>query len=88
MLPKIINGSPTLDYNQYFVDMVTRWCQEKGSDFKSQEIVVTSGPWRNDAVTAALNESKVLYLDFYSPIRTGFGQLSASDIEDIKREWL
>lgn len=73
------------DYDRYFQRLVDSWIQrkcEEGRVFAHTAVVVTAGPWRPDAVTTR-SAGGVLFLDFYSAIRTGFGRLSAEDVDAI-----
>jgi len=75
----------TSDYDGYFGRMVAEWIGRKstsGAQFKHHTIEITSGPYRNDAVTY-VSRNRRLVLDFYSALRTGFGSLSDQDILDI-----
>lgn len=74
------------DFDHFFENLVNRWIEEKretNEPFNHTAIVVTAGPFRSDAVSY---ESKggIIHLDFYSALRTGFGSLSSTDIDQIK----
>lgn len=77
------------DYDGYFECLVRGWCQTKLTPFKSKKIVISARPFKPHAVTANRDkDDATLYLDFYSPLRTGFGKLSELEVEQIKEEWL
>lgn len=82
------------DFEGYFRRLVNEWVQRKANHsdqskriFKSKQIVITAGPWRPVAVTCTFKDG-VLTIDFYSALRTGFGQLSEDDINQIIEEYL
>jgi hypothetical protein len=82
-LPKI---EVVLDYDGYFEAIVRRWVNEKaqsGKPFKHRVILVSAGPYRAYAV-AYEDKGESISLDFYSPLRTGFGELGAEDVAAIK----
>jgi hypothetical protein len=79
------------DYDKYFEQLVDGWIEAKlraGGEFKHQQVRVTAGPYRSSAVTFrsfTLDDgTKIIHLDFYSALRSGFGSLSAQDIVEIK----
>lgn len=69
------------DYDGYFEALVRRWMARK-QEFKHREIVITSGPYRIDAVTYRSKDG-VLHLDFYSALRAGFGALGSGEIDEL-----
>ena len=75
------------DYDGYFEQLVRSWVARKkasGKAFHHTKIEVSAGPWRSAAVSyASEGEGKKITFDFYSALRTGFGQLSDQDVEDI-----
>lgn len=72
----------TKDYDGYFEALVRSWIKRKKGPLNNKKIVVTSGPYRSYGVAYEI-EMEVITLDFYSPIRKGFGSLSEEDIEGI-----
>jgi len=70
------------DYDHYFQNLVESMVESKKGEFKHDKIVVSSGPYRPSALTYR-SKDKIIYLDFYSAIRNGFGSLSNQDITDI-----
>lgn len=88
-IPQIISKS---DYSGYFTRLVEHWIAAKaasGTPFKSATIVITAGPWRSYAVAYEIDRGSddsvpyTLNLDFYSALRTGFGQLTDEDVQGI-----
>lgn len=84
------NSKPSIevevDFDGYFEALVNQWINEKAredEEFKHKTIWVSAGPWRSSALSYRSKED-VLYLDFYSALRSGFGSLSQRDIERIK----
>ncbi len=74
------------DYEGYFERLVKSWIDQKrqaGKEFQHSEIVVTSGPYRSDAVRYRSTKDKILHLDFYSALRRGFGELTQEDVNGI-----
>lgn len=77
------------DYGGYFEALVRGWCATKSTPFKHKKIIITAGPYRQLAVTAApQSDGETLHLDFYSAIRNGFGNISEKEIQEIKDNWL
>jgi hypothetical protein len=79
------------DYDRYFESLVDRWIDEKrhsDKSFKHEIVRVTAGPYRSSAVSyrSFVDDAgrKIIHLDFYSALRTGFGSLSAQDVVEIK----
>jgi hypothetical protein len=76
------------DYDGYFETVVERWLVDKarsGAPFKHSRVSVSAGPYRMHAVsTEERDGGTAIHLDFYSPLRTGFGGLTAGDVEAIK----
>jgi len=70
------------DYDHYFQNLVEGMVNSKKGEFKHDRIVVSSGPYRMSALSYR-SEDRVMYLDFYSAIRNGFGSLSNQDIDDV-----
>jgi hypothetical protein len=79
------------DYDRYFESLVDKWIDEKrvaGGTFRHEQVRVTAGPYRSSAVSfrsfTLEDGKKIIHLDFYSALRSGFGSLSAQDIVEIK----
>lgn len=80
--PEVVVGQ---DYDGYFERLVRGWIERKlqsGAPFKHARVNVTAGPYRPYAVTFEQDEEQIS-LDFYSALRTGFGSLSLSEIDQI-----
>jgi len=75
------------DFDGYFERLVRGMIdkkQQKGGTFKATKIIVTAGPYRESACSYKWREpEKILWLDFYSALRAGFGGLSETDIQGI-----
>ena len=69
------------DYDGYFQKMVAD-ALEKVPECKWDEVVISAGPWRSYGMSASKSD-RTLLLDFYSALRTGFGQLDKKDLLDI-----
>ena len=69
------------DYDGYFEALVRGWMGHVTNP-KHHTVQVSAGPYRPDALTYS-SKNGVITLDFYSALRTGFGQLSAQDIAEI-----
>ncbi len=80
--PQIVVDS---DFDGYFERLVRNWVHRRMSmgPLKHREIRISSGPYRADAVTLVERDGGVLAIDFYSALRTGFGQLSDAEISAI-----
>lgn len=73
------------DYDGYFEGLVRNWVRikvEAKRTFRHKKITISSGPYRQDAVSYRITDG-VLNLDFYSALRAGFGHLSDEDVEQI-----
>jgi hypothetical protein len=76
------------DYDGFFERLVRLWVERRvaaltpGDQFAHRKIVISSGPWRSYAVQYEKVDD-VLYLDFYSALRTGFGSLGDEEVEAI-----
>lgn len=70
------------DYDGYFERLVKGWVAKKKGDFKHKKIVISSGPWRSDAISYQ-SDGETIVLDFYAALRNGFGWLSAKEQEEI-----
>jgi hypothetical protein len=70
------------DFDGYFEDLVDSWCAMHSGPFKHERIMIAAGPWRASAV-AYVDAGDVLWLDFYSALRNGFGALTDEDIVNI-----
>ena len=78
------------DYEGYFEALVKKWVDKKeelGIPFKSKKIVITSGPYRPDAVTCK-RAGDMLHIDFYAALRAGFGSLHDIHVNAIIYNWL
>ena len=69
------------DYDGYFEALVRSFIERK-SEFRHHTIVITSGPWRSYAVSYESKDG-TLHLDFYSALRTGFGSISESEVNEM-----
>jgi len=80
------------DYDGYFEWLVKSWVdkkEEQKTPFKHSKIMITAGPYRSEAVTAEKGiDGNTIHLDFYSALRTGFGQLTEKDVQEIIDDWL
>lgn len=72
------------DYDDFFRRLVIGWCVLHEGPFHHKEIVITAGPWRSVAVSLD-SRGDVLHMDFYSALRTGFGDLSEDERQEIIR---
>jgi hypothetical protein len=75
-----------VDFDGYFEGLVRNWVLEKaqsGRPFHHRTITVNAGPYRPYAVRYS-KDGDTIHLDFYSALRTGFGELSEADVEGIK----
>ena len=73
------------DYDGFFESLVSRWIDRKeaaGKEFKHSVVGISAGPWRSYAVSYSAKDDRI-HLDFYSAVRTGFGDLSSADVEAI-----
>lgn len=70
------------DYDGYFESLVRGWVDRKEGPFKHQEVFVVAGPYKVEAVRYH-SDGKELILDFYSALRTGFGELSEQDVKEL-----
>jgi hypothetical protein len=70
------------DYDGAFEHLVRRWMAKKVGPFKHTEIRINAGPYRESAVSY-VSKDDVLWFDFYSALRAGFGDLSAEDVEAL-----
>lgn len=77
------------DYNGYFEALVRALCKRKTTPWKCDTIVISSGPFRVDAVTCwhERDNSRMLHIDFYSSIRGSYGGLSNEDANSIVDKW-
>jgi hypothetical protein len=74
------------DYDGYFEALVREWIDDKaesGAEFNHGVVTVNAGPYHSYAVSYE-KDGTTIHLDFYSALRTGFGNLSAEDIAAIK----
>jgi len=79
------------DYDGYFESLVRSWIKqhkEAGNKFLHKTLRIVSGPYRSSAVTMRSDGESRMTLDFYSAIRSGFGELTDEDVQDIKDKWL
>ena len=73
------------DYDGYFTAWVRSWMEKKkaaGKPFKHKVLVVSAGPYRMYACNIT-ERGDTLEIDFYSPLRNGFGGLSQDAIDAI-----
>jgi hypothetical protein len=62
------------DYDGFFESLVREWLAEqkkRGLVTRSKMVVISSGPYRTNAVTCKRYPDDVLSIDFYSALRTG-----------------
>lgn len=79
------------DYDNFFKGMVEQMIEAKGEkNIKHKTITITAGPYRAYAVAFEHKGCDIkkdiheeLHLDFYSALRTGFGQISEKEIEEL-----
>lgn len=72
------------DYDGFFERLVRSLLAMRDTAPRSKKIVVTAGPYRPSAVSYHWDEeTKTMYLDFYSALRTGFGSLSHEDKQSL-----
>lgn len=69
------------DFDGYFEHRV-RAVLSKVLNCPWEEIYISAGPWRLYGMSAS-HRGKVLYLDFYSALRTGFGSLEDEEIQQV-----
>jgi hypothetical protein len=77
------------DYDGYF-ERLTRHILARavaiGHVVKHKRVLVDAGPWRANALSVhEIDGGMSVRLDFYSALRTGFGSLSAQDLDDAAR---
>jgi hypothetical protein len=73
--PEIVIGK---DYDGYFQGLVERMVKAKMTGFQHRKIVVEAVPFLPDACQYQSHED-VLYLQFYSALRAGFGELGPAE---------
>ena len=74
----------TTDFDGYFEALVKQWVEMKKIPFNHTRIRITAGPYRPSAVQYGTEDGgKTLHLDFYSALRTGFGRLTESEVQQI-----
>lgn len=66
------------DYGGYFDHLVETLIAEKEGAFTHRGIRITAGPYKPYAVSHSSKDG-ILTLDFYSPLRVGFGHISGKD---------
>lgn len=75
------------DYDGYFERLVRSWVDRKketGESFNNSRIKISSGPYRPYAVSYKIEEdTNTICLDFYSALRTGFGELGEDEIDQL-----
>ena len=70
------------DFDGFFGRLVKKLVEAHKGKFHHKQIRVTAGPWRSSAVSY-VSQGDVLCLDFYSPLRNGFGTLSREDLDAL-----
>jgi hypothetical protein len=70
------------DYDNFFLNLVEKFCKHKKGEFKHHTIKVNARPFQPDALTY-WSKDGVIQLTFYSALRAGFGGFTKQEIEEI-----
>lgn len=72
------------DYDGYF-ERLTKQIVGYVRNPKYKEVVVTSGPYRLDAVSVYKISDDAVRLDYYAALRKGFGTLTEQNMRDVAK---
>lgn len=70
------------DYDNYFEDLTRSFIHRIRSS-KIKRIIVEARPYQSSAVEVTYESSDTARLTYYSGLRSGFGSLMTSDIDQI-----
>lgn len=76
------------DFDGYFEHLTRRILARAdalGHALKYKVVQIDAAPYRADALRIVEVDSDTVRLDFYSALRTGFGSLSAQDLDAAAR---